>query len=489
MRDWLTIRRAATPDALALVEAETGDEWTYASLDEEVETLAGQLQALGVSDGDTVGVLMETRPAFVQILWAVQRLGATLVPFNVRLTATEIESQRSAIEPKLLVTERDHERLAREAAGSTPVVSVDESEAEGTTSLESVAAEAVATVEEPLAATRAVLFTSGTTGDPKPVRVTGENFLASAVATAFRLGVVPDDRWLLCLPMYHMGGLSIPIRTTIYGTTTVLQRGFDPEGVRRTVEEEQITGISLVPTMLKRILDAGGMADSLRFALVGGGPTAVELAERALNAGVPIHPTYGMTETASQITTATPADVEAAPGTVGRPLVGTELAILGSDGEPLETGEQGEIAVSGWNVFRGYYGEPDRPDDSWFRTGDVGYRDQAGRLFVTGRASELIVTGGENVVPDEVRREIRAHPAVEDAVVVGLPDEEWGTRVAALVTTTESLDAPSLLAFLEDRLGGFKLPRRVRFVDELPRTASGTVDRSAARAILRDTDA
>lgn len=489
MRDWLSIRRAATPDALALVDAETGDDWTYEALDDEVDALAGRFHALGISNGDTVGVLMETRPAFVKILWAVQRLGATLVPFNVRLTATEIETQRSTIEPTIFVTDRDHERLARNAAGRTPIVRVDEPVADATTSLESVAPETVAKVDDPLSATRAVLFTSGTTGDPKPVRVTGENFMASAVATAFRLGVVPDDRWLLCLPMYHMGGLSIPIRTTIYGTTTVLQRGFDPEGVRRTVEEERITGISLVPTMLKRLLDVGDLADSLRFALVGGGPTSVELAERALKAGIPIHPTYGMTETASQITTATPADVEAAPGTVGRPLVGTELAILGSAGERLEAGEQGEIGVSGWIVSPGYYGARDRPDDAWFRTGDVGYRDKAGRLFVTGRASELIVTGGENVVPDEVGQEIRAHPAVDDAIVVGLPDEEWGTRVAALVETTESLDATALQAFLEDRLAGFKHPRQVRFVDELPRTSSGTVDRVAARALLRDTDA
>ncbi|UWG47932.1 Acyl-CoA synthetase (AMP-forming)/AMP-acid ligase II [Halanaeroarchaeum sp. HSR-CO] len=497
MRDWLTIRREATPRDLALVDAETAERWTYAALDADVDVLAGRLQTLGVGPGDMVGVVMETRPTFVRLLWAVQRLGATLVTFNARLTPAEIADQRATIEPVLFVTDRENERTVvtaaeRDASMSsrrTPVVSVNEPTVVSTQSLEDTTSGTVARRAVSLEDTVAILFTSGTTGEPKPVRITAQNVLASAIASAFRLGVVPDDRWLLCLPMYHMGGLSIPIRTMVYGTTTVVRRGFDPGAVIRTLEDHSITGVSLVPTMLRRLLDEDDLPDSLRFALVGGGPTTVELAERALERGVPIHPTYGMTETASQITTATPSDLEAAPDSVGRPLVGTDLAILDPDGEPTAIGEQGEIAVAGWTVSPGYWGEDPRPADDWFRTGDVGYRDEAGRLYVTGRASELIVTGGENVVPGEVRETILAHRAVEDAVVVGLPDEEWGERVAALVVTTSTLTGTDLRSFLEARLAGFKLPRDIRFVDSLPRTPSGTVDREAARSVLRDADA
>jgi len=337
------------------------------------------------------------------------------------------------------------------------------------------------------------MFTSGTTGSPKAVRVTGQNFLASAVATAFRLGVAPGDRWLLCLPMYHMGGLSIPIRTTVYGTTTVIQSGFDEAVVREGMERRDVTGVSLVPTMLDRLLDDGPLPESLRFALVGGGPTPSGLVMRAREAGVPLYPTYGMTETASQITTATPVDVDEAPETVGRPLDGTDVAILDDDGTRLPPGEVGAIAVDGFTVSPGYIDAPEREPtadpSTWFRTGDEGYLDDSGRLYVEGRASDRIVTGGENVSPAEVVDAIRAHPAVDDAVVVGLPDPEYGERVAALVVTSEDLTVDGLRAFLDERLAGYKRPRTVAFVDELPRTPSGTVDRESARARLRNADA
>lgn len=499
MRDWLSIRRAATPEKSALVDVETDKSWTYRDLDESVDVLVGRFATLGIGSGDRVGVIMETRPVFVEIVWAIQRLGATLVPFNARLTSNEIVDQWRTIEPTLLVTGNAHESTATTVTGSAPVLSVDEPQHDDVRSIETVDPSVVDPVERPLTATLVIMFTSGTTGDPKPVRVTARNVLASAVASAFRLGVIPQDEWLLNLPMYHMGGLSIPIRTTIYGTTTVMQREFDPEGVLETLEDRPITGISLVPTMLKRLLEAGMTAESLRFALVGGGPTSVDLANRALDADVPIHPTYGMTETASQITTAIPEDVREAPGTVGRPLAGTDLAIVDSTDDPVDRGTQGEIVVSGWTVSPGYFeesggenvvpGEPGRGESAWFRTGDIGYRDESGRLFVTGRASEQIVTGGENVAPAEVRQALLAHPAIEDAVVLGIPDDEWGERVGALIVAQESIDDTALRSFLEDRLARFKLPRTVAQVESLPRTPSGTVDHEAARSLLADAEA
>jgi O-succinylbenzoic acid--CoA ligase len=499
MRDWLSIRRAASPETTALVDVETDQLWTYRDLDESVDVIAGRFASLGVSSGDRVGVIMETRPTFVELIWATQRLGATLVPFNARLTPDEIADQWGIIDPTLLVTESAHESMAKTVTETAPILSVDEPESDGVEWIDTVEPSVVDPVETPLSATLVIMFTSGTTGDPKPVRVTARNVLANAVASAFRLGVVPQDEWLLNLPMYHMGGLSIPIRTTIYGTRTVMRRGFAPEAVLKTLRDRSITGISLVPTMLKRLLDAGMTAESLRFVLVGGGPTSVDLAKRALDAGIPIHPTYGMTETASQITTATPDDVRQAPGTVGRPLAGTDIVIVDAAGDPVERGKRGEIVVSGWTVSPGYYGTAEREEvnrkksaageSAWFNTGDIGYRDESGRLFVTGRANEQIVTGGENVAPAEVRQAILAHPAIEDAVVLGLPDDEWGERVGALVVAENPIDQSGLRSFLEDRLAGFKLPRTVAQVESLPRTPSGTIDREAARSLFSDADA
>lgn len=487
MRDWLAIRRSATPNRTALIDAATDERWTYRELDASVTTFAGRLRSVGVETGDAIGATMETRPAFVLLLWAAQRTGATLVPFNVRLTADELADRIEVVEPTVHVVDRASARTVVGLDDTAPVLGVDGASVDGVRPLDAIDSEPVAPTDRSLSEPFAVPFTSGTTGEPRPIRLTGRNFLASAVASAFRLGVLPDDRWLLCLPMYHVGGLSIPIRTTIYGTTTVVHRGFDPDRVVDAVAEYSVTGVSLVPTMLDRLLSVGSVPDSLRFALVGGGPASEELIERAGDAHVPVFPTYGMTEAASQIATATPPDVEAAPGTVGHPLVGTDIAILDADGEPADTGERGEIAVSGWTLSPDVV-DGDGTTDGWFRTGDVGYRDRDGLLFVTGRASEMIVTGGENVVPAVVREAILEHPTVDDAAVVGVPDEEWGERVAALVVSPGGISARDIDTFLEGRLADFKRPKTIAFADVLPRTPSGTVDREAVRERLRDAE-
>ncbi|WP_157971750.1 class I adenylate-forming enzyme family protein, partial [Halorussus litoreus] len=350
--------------------------------------------------------------------------------------------------------------------------------------------------------TQALLFTSGTTGDPKAVELTTGNFLASATASAFRLGVTPDDRWLLCLSMYHMGGLSVVLRSALYGTTVVLQEGFDAGAAVDAIAKYEVTGVSLVPTMLRRMLDVSdgasddaandtGLADSLRFVLLGGAPTPDDLLARCESSGVPVHPTYGMTETTSQIATARPHEAFAHRGTVGRPLLWTDVTVVGDDGSPVEPGEIGELAVSGPTVMAGYYGNPDATADAFgeygLRTGDVGYRDEDGRLWVLNRREDRIVTGGENVHPGKVVEALREHPDVRDAAVVGLDDDEWGERIGALVVPESgaSVSEKAVVDHCQGRLAGFERPRTVAFADELPRTASGTVEREAVREILR----
>jgi len=491
MQDWLTHRVASSPDALAVVDAETGREWTYRAFDAAVAETAGHLGALGVEPGDHVGVLMETRPAFLRLVFAVQRVGATLVPLNARLSADELESQRDAADVHLVVCEGDTEAKAVAASGNVPVASVDSPEDNAVAAFRDrsghVSPKSFAPTD-----TLALMFTSGTTGDPKPVELTHANFLAAASASAFRLGVLPTDRWLCPLSMYHMGGLSIGLRSVLYGTTTVLQTGFDAERALSALAEYDCTGVSLVPTMLKRMLGAEReFSDSLRFALVGGAPTPVDLRERSVDARVPVYPSYGMTETASQIATGTPDETADAPDSVGRPLVGYDVTVVGDDG-PLPPGEVGAIHVDGPSVTPGYYGRPDANEDAFsaygFDTGDAGFVDDSGRLHVLARQSDQILTGGENVHPSDVRAVLRDHPAVEDAAVVGLSDPEWGERVAALVVANDDVTADELRAFCQDLLADYAIPRTVGFADSLPRTASGTVDREAVRDRLRDAD-
>jgi O-succinylbenzoic acid--CoA ligase len=492
MRDWLSHRVRTTPDATALIAAKTGDEWDYAALDVAVDRMAGRLAGLGVSEGDHLGVSIPPRGAYVSLVHAAMRLGATLVPLGADLTPRELAAQLETADVTTLVCAAGTEPTAVEAAGDVPVVSLDEPRYDDVASVsdagEAPFEPAVWGLEDPVA----MLFTSGTTGRPKAVVLRTKNLLASAVASAFRLGVLPDDRWLVTLSMHHMGGLAPVYRSVLYGTTLVLREGFEPGAAADDIGKYDVTGVSLVPTMLQQMLERRGtLADSLRVVLLGGAAAPRSLIERCRAYSVPVYPTYGMTETASQAATATPEEAFANEGTVGRPLLWTEFAVVDDDGEEVDPGELGELVVSGPTVTSEYYGDPDATADAFcslgLRTGDVGYRDESGRLYVAGRVDDRIVTGGENVEPAEVVEVVRSHPKVRDAAVVGLPDEEWGERVGALVEPSdESLTAEELDDFCRERLAGYKIPRTVRFAESLPRTVSGTTERATVRERLLD---
>ena len=500
-RDLLSHRASTTPDATALLEAETGERWTVREFDRRADRLASALADAGVAD-ERLGVLADTRPAFATLFFAAMRLGLAVVPLNVRETVGELASKADRTDLEAIVCEAETEATALEVADAAgvadrrgSVVSVDDPDDAAVRSLPTVVegpGESAPEIDPvPLEPddTHLLMFTSGTSGEPKAVRLTVGNLVASATGSAFRLGLERDDRWLCCLPMYHMGGLAPVVRSTLYGTTVVVQREFDARETARAIDEYDITGVSLVPTMCKRLLDAGWEPpESLRFVLLGGAPASSDLLERCLDAGVPVHPTYGMTETASQIATATPADVRDYEGTVGQPLVNTDVTVVDEDGDPVPPGEPGELVVSGPTVTPGYL-DPERTDAAFgergLHTGDVGYRDEDGRLRILNRRSDRIVSGGENVDPGEVVAVLREHSGIEDAAVVGLEDPEWSERVAALVVpadgngTVGEVDIDALLEHCDERLAGFKRPKTIGFVDALPRTASGTVDREA----------
>jgi O-succinylbenzoic acid--CoA ligase len=484
--DPLAHRVRSTPERTALVDADEDRTLTYRQLDAHVDQVAGALAHRGVQPGDRVGMLRSNSASVVELVHALLRLRATLVPLNVELTAAELAPQLRRAELDWLVCEEQTESTAAEVFDPASTLSGDEPTREAAGRLD----RPIASLPErpPLTRDRTVLvmFTSGTTGEPKGVRLTAGNLVASATASAFRLGVTREDRWLVCLPTYHMGGLAPLVRSTLYGTAVVLQRSFDAGTTGRVVANRDVTGVSLVPTMLTRLLDAGWEAPAhLRFVLLGGAPSPADLVARCEREGVPVHPTYGTTETASQIATAPPGQAFAHEGTVGQPLLCTEVTVLDREGDPVEAGETGELVVEGPTVTPGYL-DDERTGAAFgphgLHTGDVGYRDDDGRLWVVGRTDDTVLTGGENVHPAEVAAVVRDHQAVEDAAVVGLPDPEWGERLAALVVGDVAAD--ELDAHCRERLAPFKTPKTWGLADALPRTASGTVDREAVRERL-----
>jgi len=486
-QDLVTHRADTTPDRTAMVAAESGAAVTYRELDTAVDAVAAELDRRTDAPDATIATLLPTRPAVGTLLFAAMRLGATLAPLNVELDAATLRTQRSTVDADLLVCGDSTASLAADIGGC-PVVSVDEdlsaaAVTDGTAG-ETVADETAADVTPATLSrtdTQLVIFTSGTTSEPKGVRLTVGNLVASAVASSYRLGVLPSDRWLVCLPTYHMGGLAPFVRSALYGTGVVVQRSFDAEATQRVIADRSVTGVSLVPTMLSRLLDGDWEPPaSLRFVLLGGGPASEGLIERCRERGVPVCPTYGMTETASQIATARPETALEHAGTVGQPLVFTDVTVVGDEG-PCDPGERGEIVVDGPTVTPGYLsGDGDAFGDFGFRTGDIGYRDADGHLWIEGRVDDQIVTGGENVDASTVAAAIRSHSAVDGAAVVGLSDEEWGQRVAALVVG--DVTPETVREHCAERLAPYEVPKTVRIADTLPRTASGTVDRTAVRS-------
>lgn len=488
MVDWLATRSAATPDRTGMVEAR-GASYTYDELNRRVHALAGRLSTFGVDPGDHLGIVLETRPVAVELVHACLRLGAVLVPLNTRLTAQESRDRIDRADVDSVVCEAETEQTAHEATGDVAVASVDGPLRDNTTALCRIRPAEFEPAPWDWDSTEVIMFTSGTTGPAKAVELTTGNLFASAAASAFRLGVRAEDRWHCCLPIYHMGGLAPIFRSTLYGTAVIVQEGFEAETTLATMDTHGATGVSLVPTMLRRLLDVGDVTASLRFVLLGGAPAPRELIERCESENVLVHPTYGTTETASQIATARPVEAFADPGTVGRPLVGTTVTVVDESGSPQPPGEPGEVVVDGPTVMAGYYDDPDGTTDvlreHGFHTGDIGYLDDAGRLFVVNRLDDRIITGGETVDPGEVADVLREHPHVREAAVVGLPDEEWGQRVAAVVVPRGDLTASTLENHCRAHLAGFKCPRTIAHAGELPRTASGTVDRAALREYIR----
>ena len=422
MELWLDRAARERPDAAAV------NGISYAELDSMATEWAERLAHSGIGSGDRVATTLTGVP-FAVLLHALPKLGAFIVPVNTRFT----EDERAAVI-------RD--------AGTVAIIDAPPKPGDMDAARRSEADPPLRSEADP-GEPFAVIYTSGTTGAPKPVELTYGNFAASAEANAANLGVEPDDRWLCCMPLFHVGGLSILTRSAIYGTEAVVHDGFDVDAVRTALENERITLVSLVATQLRRLLDVGlERPPGLRAALIGGGQVPHDLLDRAAERGIPAIPTYGMTETCSQIWT-------------GKPLPGVEI----------RASEDGELLVRGPMVAPGAIA-----DDGWLHTGDRGSIDADGTLHVEGRIADTIVTGGENVSATEVEEALLAHPAVEDAAVVGRPDPEWGEAVVAFVVADGATD-DELLSHCRDRLAGYKIPKAVRRIGQIPRNAAGKVVR------------
>lgn len=501
---------ASTPDAPAVLEP--GRTWSFAELDALADELAAGLAASGVRPGDRVALLAAPSATAVALLAATGRAGACVAPLGTRLTAPELAAAGLEIAPRLVVHDDEHATAA--VALGAPSVGLEALAARAGADARAAGARArgrpaSATGLDPDAPAVAVL-TSGTTGRPKVALLSHAAMAASAGAWSAALPTATG--WLLCLGLAHVAGLGVAWRAIGAGVPLCVVSAFDAEIVLDALRKGPASHVSLVPTQLARLLDAddgtrgtnGGARGTdaprrtdletgnpahpgLRAVLLGGAPVPPALVTRALAAGWPVVPTYGLSEAGSGVTALATADAAARPGSAGWPLPGVALRIAdaAADGS-------GEIWVRTPAAFSGYLGRPAATaatfgPGGWLRTGDAGRLDADGFLSVLDRRDDLLVSGGENVVPAEVEAALAEHPAIAEAGVVGRPDATWGAVPVAAVVLRPGEAAPTdeeLRSFCGVRLAPYKVPAGFVVVAALPRTASGKLRRAELRAAL-----
>jgi O-succinylbenzoic acid--CoA ligase len=462
------------PHRLALRMGE--ERWTYGRLEEAVSEAALSFFEQGLVSGEHVSVEFGAEEGlhFATTLHALHRVGLLPVPIGPRLTDPERVAMRQHAQVDFALTATPAPAPARASAARPAKPPL---------------------FERRLDAPSSICFTSGTEGTPRAVVLTHGNFLWSAIASARNLGVRAEDVWLSCLPLHHVGGLSVLTRSAYYGTAVLIHERFDAEAVNGAIDREGVTLVSLVPPMLERLLEARDgrpFPRSLRAALVGGGPAPLALLQSAAELGLVALPTYGMTETTSQVTTLSPREWPEGLATAGGPLPFVRVEVRGQDGRALGPREEGEIFVRGPMVVGAYFDEPERNasafDRRWFRTGDFGAWDEAGRLRILDRRQDRMVVGGENVVTGEVEEALARHPGVAEVCVVALPAGSWGHEVAAVIVRRPGSEVTleELRELAGRTLAPHKLPRRLHVMEALPRNSAGKVLRGEIRSRLAE---
>ena len=500
--EFLMLAAAIVPERTAVVF--DGREYSFALLQERVNRLANAMSGLGIGAGDRVATMQTNCNHLLEIYFAAAQLDAIYVPINFRAKEDELATMVSIVEPSLLFLGERYLPLATadSSLASERIVLLDAAGGDGQHNYDALLVggepEQMHFPEADEDATTVIMFTSGTTSIPKGVQLTHDSFSIFLLSNVTPADPDLAETNLLTVPMYHVAGLQAALAAVFGGRTLVVMPQFDPEEWMTLTVERRVNRAMLVPTMLKRVMDHPRFAEydlsSLDVITYGAAPMPLPVIQEAIAKfpGTRFINAFGQTETASTITMLPPDDhwLDGTPEevetklrrltSIGKPLDDVEVMIVSEDGAPMPAGEVGEIVARSSRIMTGYWQQAEATGDTirsgWLYTGDLAWQDKDGYIYLAGRARDFIKRGGEMISPEEVEQTLAEHQAVAEAAVIGVPDLEWGEEVRAVVVPANAtVSEAELIEFCRERLAGFKRPRSVVFVDELPRNVMGKV--------------
>lgn len=469
-QNWLLKQAATQPNQIAIDDG--NERLSFAELKKQVEVLVGKIDHL--NPGSRVGLLATNTLMSYKLALAIMCSGRTIVWLNWRLAGEELERQIKDSGLQLCLVENSLWRSGMtnpfKSYSAFLITNADPGELIPVFKSDWVAS---------------IMYTSGTTGKPKGVLQTFGNHFYSAVSSALNLGLSSADKWLCVAPIFHISGFSIIMRGLIYGMTVRLVEKFRAEEIERILANETVTIMSVVPFMLKKLIQQQNKTNThynsaFRCMLLGGGTIDRETLEICLQRSIPVVQCYGMTETCSQIVALRSVDALLKLGSVGQPLFSTQLKLS----------KDGEILLKTPALTPGYLNLPNKlPSkmiDGWYRTGDIGHLDKEGYLYIDGRADEMLISGGENIFPQEVEQVYQRYPQINEVAVVGQNDSVWGQVPVAFVVSDRRLSTTKLMNYGYEHLARYKVPQHYIFVSELPKNVSGKIRRFMLREKLNN---
>lgn len=487
---WIHKRRAITPERTAIISQEM--KYTYKELSRKIDDFAGVFHhKYGLKKGDRVAILSFNRTEYFIAYFAIAQLGLIAVPLNVRLHPEELLFQLQDSGAKMLLYEQATEGIVAELNNLYQFESVYSFDEEFTQRYDAVPPVSINFEHDPYI----ICYTSGTTGRPKGAVLTQANMFWNALNNQYAIDITSKDITHVILPLFHIGGIGLfAFPTLLAGGAIVVPNKFEPSEVLQEIEKHQITIVMGVPTIfdaLRKVPEfQTANLSSVRWFYSGGAPCPKELIEDYHRRGLPLGQGMGMTETSPTIFMLPEEDYKRKVGSIGKPVLFCEIALVDEDDRPVPQGEVGELVVKGPHVFKEYWGLPEQTKETirngWLYTGDLMRQDEEGFIYVAGRKKEMIISGGENIYPLEVEQTIYEIEAIGEAAVIGKPDEKWGEVPVAFISfkPNQKIREEEIITFCKEKLASYKVPKTIRIMDSLPKNATGKIDKARLQDLI-----